>query len=137
MIVDTSVLYALFDENDPAHVGAVDAIGGALHQRKLVVSPLVVAELDYLVARKYGVSVELTVLHELGSGAWELPALSDVDLRAAAGLIEKYRDLNIGVADASLVVLADRYRTTTIATLDRRHFEALRSLDGRPFDILP
>ena len=137
MIVDTSVLYALFDENDPAHGGAVNAIGGALQSRQLIVSPLVIAELDYLVTRKYGVSVELTVLRELGSGAWELPALNETDLLAAAGLIEKYRDLNIGVVDASLVVLADRYRTTTIATLDRRHFDALRSLDGRAFDILP
>lgn len=137
MIVDASVLYALFDESEPAHGRTVDAIGGMLPSRQLVVSPLVVAELDYLVARKYGVSVELAVLRELGSGAWELPALNDTDLRAAADLIEKYRDLNIGVADASLVVLADRYRTTTIATLDRRHFDALRSLDGRAFDILP
>ena len=137
MIVDTSVLYSLFDENDPAHDRAVEAVGSAPHPRALVVSPLVVAELDYLVARRCGVSVELAVLRELASGAWELPRLSDVEIRSAAGLIEKYRDLNIGVTDASLVVLADRYRTTTVATLDRRHFEAMRSLDGRPFDILP
>ena len=41
------------------------------------------------------------------------------------------------MTDASLVVLADRYRTTRIATYDRRHFITMRGLDGRPFELLP
>jgi hypothetical protein len=35
------------------------------------------------------------------------------------------------------VVLAERYRTGVIASLDHRHFDVLRSFDGRPFDVLP
>ena len=35
-------------------------------------------------------------------------------------------DQHIDVADASNVVLADQYRTRTIATLDRRHFDVVR-----------
>lgn len=31
----------------------------------------------------------------------------------------------------------DRYRTRTIASLDRRHFGVLRSLDGGYFEVLP
>jgi hypothetical protein len=35
------------------------------------------------------------------------------------------------------VVLADRYRTRTIVTLDRRHFEVLRPMNGRRFSVVP
>lgn len=41
------------------------------------------------------------------------------------------------IADASLVVLADRYRTRTILTLDRKHFGVMRPLDGGYFEIVP
>ncbi|MHB2024175.1 MAG: PIN domain-containing protein, partial [Mycobacteriales bacterium] len=47
-----------------------------------------------------------------------------------------YLDRQIGVAEASIVVLAERYRTRTIASLDHRHFESLRSLDGCYFQVL-
>jgi predicted nucleic acid-binding protein len=52
-------------------------------------------------------------------------------------VIERYADQSIGVADASNVVLAERYRTRTIVTLDRRHFDVLRPLSGGRFRILP
>ncbi len=52
-------------------------------------------------------------------------------------MIERYADQNIGVGDASNVILAARYRTRTIVTLDRRRFDALRPLGGGRFRILP
>lgn len=42
-----------------------------------------------------------------------------------------------GRADASNVALAARYRTRTIVTLDRRHFDVLRPLGGGRFTVLP
>jgi predicted transcriptional regulator len=48
-----------------------------------------------------------------------------------------HSDPNIGLADASNGVLADRHGTRTIATLDRRHFDALRPLRGGRFSTLP
>jgi predicted nucleic acid-binding protein len=53
------------------------------------------------------------------------------------GRVSSYRDQEIGVADASIVVLAERYRTRTVAGLDHRHFGVLRSLDGGYFEVLP
>ena len=103
----------------------------------LIVSPYVVAELDYLVASRLGVTAELAMLRELAGGAWDLPAIAADDLSQARSLIERYADQRIGVADASNVVLATRYRTRTIVTLDRRHFDVLRPLTGGRFTILP
>lgn len=78
---------------------------------------------------------ELAVLHELAGGAWELPSFSRVE--AAAQVVERYADHEIGVADASLVVLGRRYRTARILTLDHRPLSVLRTLDGSAFELLP
>lgn len=135
MIVDTSALLAFFDTDEPDHraVSAVLANASEL----LVVSPFVVAEVDYLVASRLGVVAELAVLRELAGGAWELPPIAAEDLEQAGSIIDRYRDQQIGVADASIAVLAARYRTRTIVTLDHRHFDVVRPLTGGRFSVLP
>jgi uncharacterized protein len=134
VIVDTSALLAFFDASEPDHGSVAEVIGAA---DVLVLSPYVVAELDYLVATRHDVDDELAVLDELAGGAWDLAAFDEEQLRRARGVIAGYRDQEIGVADASIVVLAERYGTRTIASLDRRHFDVLRSLDGGHFEVLP
>lgn len=135
IIADTSGLIAFFSESGRQH----EAVVAWLERNNpvMVVSPFVIAEVDYLVATRRGVEVELTVLRELAGGAYELPAMSADDLGVASEVVERYRDLGIGIADASLVVLADRYRTRTILTLDRKHFGVVRPLSGGHFKIVP
>jgi len=135
VIVDTSALLAFFDTDEPDHRAVSAVLGDATEP--LVVSPYVVAELDYLVASRLGVSAELAVLRELTGGAWDLPAIDVGELVKARAVIERYADQNIGLADASNVILAERYRTRTIVTLDRRHFDVLRPLGGGRFRVLP
>lgn len=135
MIVDTSALLAYFDSAEPDHAAVARSINDT--DEALIVSPYVIAELDYLVATRVGVNAELAVLRELSGGAWELADLTAADVEQAATVIDKYRDQNIGIADASNVVLAKRYQTRTIATLDHRHFSVLRPLDGGRFTLVP
>ena len=135
MIVDTSALIAYFDSGERAHA-AVSAVIDAASE-PLVVSPYVVAEVDYLVGSRHGVQRELSVLRELSGGAWDLPHFDGDALSQARAVIERYADQALGVADASLVVLADRFRTKTIVTLDRRHFDVVRPLTGGRFRVLP
>jgi uncharacterized protein len=104
---------------------------------QLVVSPFVLAELDYLIATRRDVLTAVILLRELAGGAWELAALDGDDVRRSASIIERYHDQAIGLADASNVVLAQRYGTRRIATLDRRHFEVLRPLQGGRFTLVP
>lgn len=134
-IADTSALIAFYSESGAEHDGVSAWL--ATHGELMVVSPYVVAELDYLVASRKGVDAELAVLAELSGGAYELAAMSAEDIGLAAEVITRYRDLGIGITDASLIVLAARYGTDTILTLDRRHFGAMRSLSGEPLSIVP
>ena len=135
MIVDTSALLAFFDTDEPDH----EAVSGVLAaaSEPLVVSPYVVAELDYLVASRLGTPAELAVLRELASGAWDLAPFGAEDLSEALAVVERYSDQSIGIADASNVILGARYQTSTVVPLDRRHFEVLRPLGGGRFTILP
>lgn len=135
MIVDTSALLAYFDRNEPDHAAVAGTMESATDP--LVVSPFVVAELDYLIMTRLGTAAELAALDELAGGAWELASVSADDLAVCTRVIEKYADQSIGVTDASLVVLAQRFATRSIATLDRRHFDVLRPLDGGRFRLVP
>lgn len=135
LVCDTSGLLAFFDAHDAHHA----AVTGCIHAEPgpFIVSPYVVAELDHLLATRHGVRAELAALEELAGGAWELAGIGPNDLRAAGEVIERYEDQAIGAADASLVVLAGRYRTNRVLTLDRRHFSVLRTITGRRFNVFP
>ena len=135
IIADTSGLLSYFIESGSQH----DRVAAWIEAKDpdMVGSPFVIGEIDYLVAPRYGVQWELEVLRELAGGAYHLATIDADDLVAATEVVERYRDLGIGITDASLVVLAERYRTRTILTLDQRHFNVLRPLDGGHFKVAP
>lgn len=135
MIVDTSALLVYFDAAEPDHAAVANVIDS--NAGPFVVSPYIVAELDYLVLTRHGAAAEREVLEQLASGAFELALIDGDRLRAATEIVERYSDVPIGVADASNIVLAEAYRTAEIATLDRRHFSILRFADGSAPTLLP
>jgi predicted nucleic acid-binding protein len=135
IIADTSGLLAAMDPDETHHAACRAVVEEAAEP--LVLSPLVLAELDYLVSRKLGQDAELAMLDDVAASAYHLAPLDSGDIAAARRLVERYRDLAIGAADASVVVLAERHRTVDILTLDARHFRAIRNGKGRPFRLLP
>jgi predicted nucleic acid-binding protein len=135
IVADTSGLLALYNRAEPAHESVASIVASSTEV--LVVSPYVTAELDYLAATRLGVDAELTIMRELAGGAYEHPHLGADDLTSCTEVIDRYRDQGIGVTDASLVVLAHRFGTRRILTLDRRHFHILRPTDGERFELLP
>ena len=135
IVVDTSVLLAAADRDDTHHSAVCQAL--RTERRPFVVSPYVLAELDYLIATTLGLPAELVMLDDMSGGAYHLATFDADDVRAAAGIVEQYRDQQIGLADASIVVLAHRYRTDRVLTLDTRHFRVLRTMRGPAFTVLP
>ena len=135
ILLDTSGLLAAIDEAQSHHSAAAQTLAEV--EGPFLLSPFVLAELDYLLATKVGQRAELALLEEVAGGVYKLEAFDDADVRAAHDVIARYRDLALGLADASIVVLAQRYETSDVLTLDERHFRALRSFDDRPFRLLP
>jgi len=135
IIADTSGLLTLFNRAEPQHTEVRKIV--ARLDEPMVVSPYVVAELDYLVATRVGVEAELEILAELSGGAYVLPDIGADDLARMVDVLGRYRDQEIGVADASNLLLAERYRTRSLLTLDHRHFDVLRPIQGGRFRLLP
>jgi uncharacterized protein len=136
IIADTSGLYAIFNRRQPEHQAArtsVERDGGPL-----LLSPLVLAELDYFILTRLGAKAEKKVLAELRSPAYRLASFTDEDFRLASDVAVKYGDMELGLTDASLVVQAARHKTTKILSLDHKHFTAVQPLtDDACFTLLP
>jgi hypothetical protein len=88
-------------------------------------------------ATRLGVDAEVLALEELAGGAYHVVSFGEEDLGAAAAIVARYRDQEIGVADASLAVLAGRFGTRSLLTLDHRHFSVVRPVQGGRFRLLP
>lgn len=135
IVLDTGGLYAALDANEALHGRAVAALVAATPPR--VISPFVLAELDYLIASRVGHQAQIALLDEVMRGAYQLELFSSEDVGHAKRTMEQYADLRLGLADASVVVLANRHRTLDLLCTDERHFRALRGAGGRPFRLLP
>ena len=135
LIVDAGALYAQADADEPGHA-AVRAI--LENEREaLVTTELAVAEADYLILDRLGPDVELAFLEDLAEGTFVVECLDTLQLRAARDVVTRYRDLRLGLADASLVVIAQRHATRRLLTFDERAFRAVAPLQGGTFMILP
>jgi uncharacterized protein len=135
IVLDTSALLSALDRDQPRHADVVAIFQGT--QETLVLSPFVLAELDYLLTRELGAPAAAELLRDVAAGAYTLAAFDRADVAAALTVIERFAGLGIGLTGASLVVLAERLGTKRVLTLDRRHFEALRTARGEPFELLP
>ena len=135
ILLDTSGLLAAIDSSQRHHARAAASLRES--RQPLVLSPFVLAELDYLLATRVGAHAALALLAEVARGAYRLESFDAGDVAIAHETIEAYGDLDIGLADASIVVLSRRYETLDVLTLDERHFRALRGSSDRTFRILP
>jgi uncharacterized protein len=135
ILLDTSGLLAAIDASQRQHVAARRALESA--PPPWVLSPFVVAELDHLLATRVGQAAERAMLDEVSRGVYRLEPWDADDVEAAERVIARYRGLEIGLADASLVVLANRFKVRDLLTLDERHFRVIRGPAGRPFRVLP
>ena len=135
LIIDAGGLYAQADRADPAHAAVVEILKN--ERGMLVTSEVAVAEADYLILNRLGVEVELSFLDDLAEGTFLVECLTREELGVARELARRHRDLQLGLADVSLVVLARRYRTRRIVTFDERAFRAVTPLQGGSFTVLP
>ena len=135
LIVDAGALYAQADADEPRHAAVAEVLRA--ERGDIVTTELAVAEADYLILDRLGVEVELAFLEDLAMGTFQVECLSREDLGRARSVADRYRDLRIGLADSSLVVLADRYGTNRILSFDERAFRAIAPLAGGAFSILP
>ena len=134
-MLDTSGLLAALDGSQHQHRNAAEVLRQAAGP--FLLSPFVLAELDYLIGQRVGHEAQIALLDEITRGVYRLEPFSSDDLGRAKRIMERYADLRIGLADASVVVLAERHRTLDLLCTDERHFRALKGYGGKTFQLLP
>ena len=135
ILLDTSGILAAMFEDQKQHEACARVLREAEGDR--IISPFVLAEADYLIQKFGGWQAELLFLHEVSRSAYFIAPFDEHDLIEATDIVRLYADMKVGLADASIVVLSNRYDCRDVLTLDLRHFRAFRPKPRRTFRILP
>ncbi|MDN5934222.1 MAG: PIN domain-containing protein [Pseudonocardia sp.] len=135
VVVDAGPLYATVDASDRNHERCARFLTD--FPGVLVVPQLVVAEVAYLVAERLGTRAELMFLADIESGALLTEPVRPTDWARIVTLVARYRDFPLGTTDASVVACAERLSVEMVATLDHRHFAAVRPSHVEAFTLLP
>jgi uncharacterized protein len=124
IVADTGAVLALLDAGDKHHTAL---------KRVYLEDPdswslpwAILPEVDYLAGTQLGRRAQDAFLADLASGSFHVEWGEDDDLERAHALTRRYRDLGLGLVDAVVLAVAERLQASAIATLDLRHFGAVR-----------
>ena len=135
LIADSGAIYALYDAHDHHH-SAVAAI--VQNEKGTIVIPMaILAEIDYLLRVRLGNRALARFLEGIEVGGFTLEPFTPQDVTRCQTLLKTYADLDLGLADASVIAAAERKGVRRILTVDLRDFRAVRASDGQPFTLLP
>ena len=112
--VDSGPLIALFDKDDAYYDRALAFIKNV--KSELMTTAAVITEVVYVL--DFSVRAQAGFLRWIGSGAVTVDSPPAEDFPRIAALMEKYHDLPMDYADASLVALCDRLHVDDIASID-------------------
>lgn len=135
LLLDTGPLLAALDAADPDHEPCAALLTES--DEDLIVPALVLAELDYWCARRLSADAWIIFLDDVLAGSYAVEAPTTRDLGRSRELQTQYRDLGLGIVDASIIALAERLGEPKVATLDHRHFATVRPVHADAFRLLP
>jgi predicted nucleic acid-binding protein len=135
LIVDAGPLYAAAARRDKHHERSVELLSGSA--RPLLVPALVLTEVSYLLSDRVGPHAELAFARAIERAELVVEPVLDSDWPRITELMDRYLDLPLGMVDASVIALAERRGVEVIATLDQRHFRAVRPRHVPAFTLVP
>ena len=133
ILLDTGPLVAVLDASDQWHTRCVEVWPEVI--ARCLTTEAVVTEACHLVLRGGdAASPPLTFLMRAGIPVLGLPADG---LHRAATLMDRFANLPMDYADATLVVVGEALQIGTVFTTDRRGFTTYRLPHGKRFTLLP
>jgi predicted nucleic acid-binding protein len=135
LICDAGPLLAALDRDDVDHRRCAELLEST--RQDLVVPTLVLGELDYWCGKIGLDEAWLSFLEDVEAGAWRIEHPSLEDLHRSGQLQRMYRDMRLGVVDATVIALSERLSEEKVATLDHRHFAAVRPRHVSALTLLP
>jgi uncharacterized protein len=135
LLVDAGPLIAYLNRNDLDHARCSELLSSRTDD--LLLTPYVVTEACYLVAKYVGAAAEINLVDAIAAGDFLQVDITIADLARMAQLMRQYVDFPLGVADASVIAVAERLSLHEVATLDYRHFNAVAPSHTTALKLLP
>jgi predicted nucleic acid-binding protein len=135
LIADSGGLYALYDRRDKNHAAVRVAV--EKESGPIVLPAAILAELDYLLRTKLGATAEARLLEGIVNGSLSVEPFTVADAARCRELLAKYEDLDLGLADASVVATAERLGVLRILSVDERDFRPIRTTGGKALTLVP
>lgn len=135
LICDTGPLYAAMDRADADHEACRELL--SMSSEPLLVPSPVVVELDWLASSRLGQGPFTSFLADAEAGDVTIVDLARADYPRIRELLDVYADLKLGFVDAAVLATVERLDERKLATLDRRHFTALRPKHVESIELLP
>ena len=133
LLLDTGAFVALADRSERRHADCVAVLDG--WSGSIVTTDVVLTETLYLVGPRW--PAQKLCLEFVLRGAFVLVPPSQASLKRVSVLMERYRNVPMDYADATLVALGEELGTDQVFTLDRRGFSAYRLNQRKSFQLFP
>jgi uncharacterized protein len=133
LLLDTGAFVALVDRSETKHTDCVTVL--ERWTGPILTTEAVLTEVLYLVGPAW--LPQKTCLEFFLRDAFLLVPSSKASLQRATALMEKYHDLPMDYADATLVALAEEGETDHVFTLDRKGFSTYRLRGRKAFRLVP
>ena len=133
LLLDTGALVSLLDRSQTHHDRCRRFFG--TWTGPVVSTEAVLTEATHLLA-SVDTGVTACVEFFLQGGAVLVPS-TPASLKRVRVLLDKYADLPMDFADATLVTLAEELGSALVFTTDRTDFAVYRLKDRKPFRIVP
>ncbi len=135
LVLDTGPIVAVLDARDDSH-DACSPLFQRSRERRVVPAPVLV-ELDHLLNRELGSHAFPALLDTVALGELDVIDLDHADHVRVSELMRAYADLHVGFVDAAVLAIVERLREPKLATLDHRHFAAMRPRHVDALELLP
>jgi uncharacterized protein len=134
ILVDAGLLISAMVRQDQYH----SVCSHLLRQidKPLITTLPALTEALYFCQKHLGWVAQSALLSLVKAGDLELYQIAESDFARVIVLMEKYQDLPMDFADASLVVAAEQLNIRRILTTDRRDFSVYRFGKNQGFEIL-
>lgn len=135
IIVDTGFWLALANSKDNAHQTAKNLFI-RFADEELITTWCVITETCYLLQKRVGLNAPKSLINKIYTGSLSVFEIKPSHCQRIEELMQKYRDLPMDLADASLVILAEELGQGRILSVDYRDFNTYRWKNTFPFENL-
>lgn len=130
-IIDSGPLIALFDRSDKYHKLVLDFIKS--YQGKLITSWAVITEVSHIL--DFNLQVQIDFLKWCEMGGIEVYTISQDEISNIRVMMEKYSDIPMDLADATLMYIANKENIKNIVSIDS-DFDIYRTLKKQSLNNL-